>query len=417
MTGFGPASLAAGVSGVAVLLAAAALRPVAGAAARKRAHRRSAAAAPAPPVPGATGRRHDQPAEVSGHDGGPDAEGGPGIARGAEPHAGVPRGAGVVGGSPVGSGAVGGGAGAVVCSVERTGRLDDDVVAVGAGPGGGPASGGERSVEQARGARYPGPGRGSALVRLRGRAEVTLRSALVAADLEVDPVAARRAWVAGGTAVVVLAALRWGVAGAVVAAALAVTGPGAVLSWRRGQADRRLAAALPGVLEGVAGRLRAGASMAEAIGVAAEEPSGSTLLDSDLRDLQRRVAHGQPFAAAVEAWAERRPAPGVGLVAAALVLGAEAGGARARAIDGVAATLRDRRAVAAEVDALSTQARASALVMMGAPVAFAVLGLLSDPEVARFLLATPAGLACLVVGLGLDALAGWWMVGIARNAR
>ena len=83
----------------------------------------------------------------------------------------------------------------------------------------------------------------------------------------------------------------------------------------------------------------------------------------------------------------------------------------------MAATLRDRRAVAAEVDALAAQARASALVMMGAPVAFAALGLLSDPEVARFLLATPAGLACLVVGLGLDAMAGWWMVGIARSAR
>ena len=55
--------------------------------------------------------------------------------------------------------------------------------------------------------------------------------------------------------------------------------------------------------------------------------------------------------------------------------------------------------------------------MMGAPVAFAALGLLSDPEVARFLLETPAGLACLVLGLGLDALAGWWMVAISRSAR
>lgn len=399
MTGIAAGVLAGGVAAASVLLAAVALRPLAGAMVRGRAHRRGAGV-PAATSPAAPGGRPDRRA-VDQLD--PDS---------------VATASGHHGKASVGNGV----ATESVRSVERPGDVTVGGGASGVGTSGvGPSipAGGARArdAERVGGGRSRIPGPAVAFARRRARVEAALHGALVAADLQVAPATALRAVAGGGTVAVLVAAMRWGTAGAVVAAALAVSGPVAVLSWRRGRADRRLAAALPGVLEGVAGRLRAGASLPEALADAADEPSGSALLDADLGDLRRRIAHGQPFADAVEGWAERRPAPGVGLVAAALVLGAEAGGARARAIDGVAATLRDRRAVAAEVDALSTQARASALVMMGAPVVFAALGLLSDPEVARFLLATPAGLACLVLGLGLDALAGWWMVGIARSAR
>jgi tight adherence protein B len=94
----------------------------------------------------------------------------------------------------------------------------------------------------------------------------------------------------------------------------------------------------------------------------------------------------------------------------------EVGGSRARAVDRVASRLRDHAAAAREVQALSTQARLSAVVIGGAPVAFAVLGLAGDGEVAHFLLATPAGWACVVGGLGLDGAAVLWMRRIVREA-
>ncbi|MCB1013772.1 MAG: type II secretion system F family protein [Acidimicrobiales bacterium] len=269
---------------------------------------------------------------------------------------------------------------------------------------------------------------GAPPARARGRVPETARAwcdhllarleaHLRAADLDGDPVRWAQRWAVGTAAAVLVALTRWGPGGAALVVAGAVSAPVVALRWRTGRALPRYAASLPGVLEAVAGRLRAGASLVEAVGAAADTPTGSSLLDADLAALARRVDRGQPFAEAVTAWGDDRPVAGLPLVVAALVLGAEAGGARARALDGVAATLRDRRAVAAEVDALSTQARASALVMMGAPVAFAALGLLSDPDVSGFLLGTPAGLACLAVGLTLDAVAGGWMLHIARSAR
>jgi tight adherence protein B len=75
----------------------------------------------------------------------------------------------------------------------------------------------------------------------------------------------------------------------------------------------------------------------------------------------------------------------------------------------VADTLRERRALRREVRALSAQARASAAVVAVAPLGFAVVMAATDEATAAFLFGSPAGLACVVVGLGLE-LAGWrWM--------
>ncbi len=119
---------------------------------------------------------------------------------------------------------------------------------------------------------------------------------------------------------------------------------------------------------------------------------------------------------ALEAVAVRRPLPGVRLGVAALCLGAETGGAQARAVDGVAATVRERQAVAAELRALSSQARISALVIGLAPIAFGVFAATTDPRTAEFMLHTPAGLILLSAGLVLDALGWLWMQRLAKVA-
>ena len=135
---------------------------------------------------------------------------------------------------------------------------------------------------------------------------------------------------------------------------------------------------------------------------------------ADLVAASRRASEGAPFTAALDGWAARRPLPGVTLAVAALVLAADTGGTSAHAVDGVAATLRERLGVADEARALASQARASALVISLAPVAFCALSATADPANARFLLRTPLGLGFLASGLALDALAAVWMSRLTR---
>jgi tight adherence protein B len=106
----------------------------------------------------------------------------------------------------------------------------------------------------------------------------------------------------------------------------------------------------------------------------------------------------------------------VRLVVGVLTVALASGGTPARAVDGVASTLRERAEVDRELQALATQARTSAVVVTLAPLAFGLLGVLGDQRTAAFLLRTPTGLVCLTVGVVLDGFGAWWMTRIAASA-
>lgn len=257
--------------------------------------------------------------------------------------------------------------------------------------------------------------RSGATVRLlvEGRLDPPPRvaAALAAIDCPLAPAAVWSAWVATSVVVLPLAALAGGPGLAVTTAVVLVGAPVLAAVALGDRADRRYEDALPGALERVAGALRSGASPRRAVEEAAGGPDP---LGGDLTEVAAAVTAGEPLVAALDRWAARRPLPGVRLAVAALALGAETGGAHARALDGVAATLRGRRAVAGEVRALAAQARLSGLVITVAPVGFGMVAAASDPRTATFLLRTPAGLACLVVGLALNAGAALWMHRLAQ---
>ena len=103
------------------------------------------------------------------------------------------------------------------------------------------------------------------------------------------------------------------------------------------------------------------------------------------------------------------------LAVAALALSADAGGVSARAVDGVAMTLRQRQTVRAEARALATQARLSAVVMALAPIAFGLVAMAADSRSMRFLFGTPAGLGIFGLGLLLDLCGFAWMSRLTRS--
>jgi tight adherence protein B len=195
-------------------------------------------------------------------------------------------------------------------------------------------------------------------------------------------------------------------------AALAGASPFLVLRARRGAAGSTSEAALPGALEAIARGLRSGASLRQAIAEAAGSTPGA--LGAELQLVAEAAERGTALVDALEAWAQRCSQPGVRLSVAALCLGAETGGAQARAIDGVAATLRERLAVAGEVRALTSQTRASMLVIAAAPVLFCVFASTTDPRTSSFLFRSPIGLACLAAGVSLDIVGAFWMRRLCR---
>ena len=228
------------------------------------------------------------------------------------------------------------------------------------------------------------------------------------------PAVAWTAWLGALAVGPALAAVAGGPGLAGVAAVALGVAPVLVVRSRRGGAGARLEQALPGALEAVARSLRSGASLRQAVEEAGRARAAGPQLAAELSRAAAEAGQGAALVTALEGIAARRPLPGVRLGVAALCLGAETGGAQARAVDGVAATVRERLAVAAELRALSSQARISALVIGLAPVGFGAFAAATDPRTSQFLLHTPAGLALLTAGLTLDGLGWLWMQRLSR---
>jgi tight adherence protein B len=217
---------------------------------------------------------------------------------------------------------------------------------------------------------------------------------------------------AAGAVGMALAAATAGPTAAVALAAIAA-GTATAIRWHSASRDRvRRATQLPQALDALATSLRSGASLPVALDEAAT--SLEAPLRGELRALAVSAARGRPVTAVLDDWTTEHDDASTCLASTALVLATVVGSAPARALDGVAATLRERLDLAAERRTLSAQARASALVLSVAPVAFALVLMAADTPAATFLLTTPAGWTCLAVGVTLDAAGAWWMHNLTK---
>jgi tight adherence protein B len=182
----------------------------------------------------------------------------------------------------------------------------------------------------------------------------------------------------------------------------------------RGRADVRLARSVPDALDAVARSCRSGSSLVSALG---ELDDGDGPAGPVFADVSHRVRHGVSLREALDDVLVIHPEPAMRLAAAALLVGSDTGAAPARAVEGVAATLRDRAALDREAAAQATQATASAAVLVVAPVGFGVVAAATDPRVGAFLVSFPFGVGCLAAGASLDLVGAWWMHRLVRGAR
>jgi hypothetical protein len=178
---------------------------------------------------------------------------------------------------------------------------------------------------------------------------------------------------------------------------------GSCISRVTGSDRRRVDRRMLVLLESITRRLRSGSSLRTAvIAASADSPEPIDHLFAE------SLIDGTPFADALDTWMTNA-APSRVLAGSALRLAADGGGAVATVLDGVAESLRDRVSLDREVAALASQARASAMVLLLAPIGFAMLMAGVDARVARFQFGSPIGWLCCVIGITLDGLGAFWM--------
>ena len=245
---------------------------------------------------------------------------------------------------------------------------------------------------------------------LPGRLRAPLARSLAEAEVGVAPEDAVRLWVAGTAGAVLIGSSVSPPLGLLAGVAMVVGAPVA-LRLGAGRRTANLVAALPGLLDQVAADLRGGGTVSGALDRIADGPGR---LAPDLAIVRSRTRLGLDLVDALSRWAAERPLDGFAEAAGALAVATTTGGRAATAITGLAASLRDRLATVAEARALSAQARASAVVVGVAPLAYLVFAAIVDPASVTVLVGTTFGRLCLVAGLTLDGLAALWMRRLLR---
>lgn len=162
----------------------------------------------------------------------------------------------------------------------------------------------------------------------------------------------------------------------------------------------------------IASGSRAGLSLPQAVRVAAEQtppPVGAAL-----REVVDRTRLGASLEEALDGWAAATPIPDVRLATAVLRLHRRTGGSLAPVLEGLAKTLRERRAAVREVRSLTAQARLSGAILGLLPVGFFLFLWLTARRDMAAALGTSLGRTAIVVGLALEAVAFLWIRRLLR---
>lgn len=229
------------------------------------------------------------------------------------------------------------------------------------------------------------------------------------ADIGLDPRSVRRSWI---TMAVVGAAGSAMISGfsslvaVVVGTAVGLAAPMAIGLVRRDRASMRVVASLPEMLELIARSLRGGADLHTAL---RDVSGGSNEAGRTLGSVLERIDAGERLGEAVDRWVIALGHQDAAIVRAVIRLGDTTGGSMANALNGAAATLRERSALRGEIRALTSQSRASAMVVALSPLAFLVVVAATDPRSSHVLFSTNLGRMCLIGGLILDGVGLFWM--------
>jgi tight adherence protein B len=224
------------------------------------------------------------------------------------------------------------------------------------------------------------------------RANVGLRELF----LFVDP---GRLFVLNLALMVLLTTLAWvvtrnAIPAIVVAVALAI-GPRVVLRWLRRRRSDKLEQQLPDALQMLAGALKAGVSLSQAIQqlVLEARPPISQEFDLVLREQRLGVSMDE----ALEGLNRRVPLQSMTLTVSAMRIASETGGQLAETLERAAQTLRQKLAMEGKIRALTSQGKLQAWVVGMLPLFLMYVLSKMEPVAMGMMFTTRMGWATLVV--------------------
>jgi tight adherence protein B len=185
-------------------------------------------------------------------------------------------------------------------------------------------------------------------------------------------------------------------AGIVLLAAVVVPlGPQLAWRWLDRRRRRRFVSQLPDAIAALAGSLRAGASLAQALaGLAERQPRP---LSQELALVARKQRMGMPLDRALAELVERMPGAELALFVACVRIARELGGNLAESLERLAATLRRKSAIEGKLRALTSQGKIQGVVVGLLPVFLVWVLTLLEPQAMRPLFTTPLGWGVLAV--------------------
>jgi Flp pilus assembly protein TadB/Mg-chelatase subunit ChlD len=195
----------------------------------------------------------------------------------------------------------------------------------------------------------------------------------------------------------------------------ALTGWAATWAVLKVKGDRRSAAfndQLPDVLQLVAGSLRSGFTLSQALEAVVRE--GDQPAAGELARALGEVRLGVPVEDALDQAANRVGCPDLEWVVMAVRISRDVGGNLSEVLLTTVRTMRERGQLRRQVRTLSAEGRLSGYVLVGLPILMAGLLMLIRPDYLRPLVTQPAGIVMLSVAV-LGVLVGsWWMSRIVK---
>ncbi|WP_136708126.1 type II secretion system F family protein [Agromyces sp. H66] len=186
----------------------------------------------------------------------------------------------------------------------------------------------------------------------------------------------------------------------------------AYLNIRTDRRRARFADQLDDTLQLVAGNLRAGHGLLQAVDSVAQHADSPTTEEFARVVNQTRI--GRDLGEALADTAERMRSDDFSWAAQAIQINRETGGNLSETLQRTAATIRERNQIRRQVKALSAEGRLSATVLILLPIVVVAAVLILRPDYLAPFVESPLGWFAIIIAIVLMAVGTFWMSAVVR---